>query len=108
MLPGNGHGRFGGRPDGKGPAQQAPRCPTDPTGSLRRELLDSCGPFETLTVAQASIEEWVHAYNYRRPHQALAHGDADLQVPPRARALGATDSPGAVRAASRAGPHPAA
>ncbi|MFB7917135.1 integrase core domain-containing protein [Streptomyces sp. NPDC056061] len=40
-------------------------------GSLRRELLDSCGPFETLAVAQASIDEWVHAYNYRRPHQAL-------------------------------------
>ena len=37
-MRGNPHVRFGGRPDGKGPAQQAPRRPVDPTKKLRKQL----------------------------------------------------------------------
>ncbi|MEU1276351.1 IS481 family transposase [Streptomyces sp. NPDC005799] len=55
-----------------------PRSPTT-TGkierfhrTLRRELLDDSGPFADLLAAQAAIDAWVHAYNYKRPHQALA------------------------------------
>jgi hypothetical protein len=40
-------------------------------GTLRRELLDACGPFESLTVAQAGIDAWVHAHNHQRLHQSL-------------------------------------
>jgi transposase InsO family protein len=40
-------------------------------GSLRRELLDHCGPFESLEAAQAAIDAWVQKYNTRRPHQSL-------------------------------------
>lgn len=40
-------------------------------GSLRRELLDDCGPFESMAVAQHAIKAWVHAYNHARPHQSL-------------------------------------
>lgn len=54
-----------------------PRSPTT-TGkierfhaTLRRELLDSAGPFTDLPSAQAAIDAWVHAYNHKRPHQAL-------------------------------------
>jgi transposase InsO family protein len=39
--------------------------------TLRRELLDGCGPFSTMAVAQAAISEWVRAYNHARPHQSL-------------------------------------
>lgn len=39
--------------------------------TLRRELLDHCGPFADLPAAQAAIDAWVHAYNHLRPHQAL-------------------------------------
>lgn len=39
--------------------------------TLRRELLDDCGPFASLAAAQAAITEWVHTYNHLRPHQAL-------------------------------------
>ncbi|WP_328508316.1 IS481 family transposase [Streptomyces mirabilis] len=39
--------------------------------TLRRELLDDCGPFASLAAAQAAINEWVHTYNHLRPHQAL-------------------------------------
>jgi transposase InsO family protein len=54
-----------------------PRSPTT-TGkverfhqTLRRELLDHCGPFADLPAAQAAIDAWLHAYNHTRPHQAL-------------------------------------
>lgn len=54
-----------------------PRSPTT-TGkierwhqSLRRELLDHCGPFESVQAAQNAIEAWAHAYNHERPHQSL-------------------------------------
>jgi transposase InsO family protein len=39
--------------------------------TLRRALLDNCGPFADLPAAQAAIDAWVHAYNHLRPHQAL-------------------------------------
>ena len=39
--------------------------------SLRRELLDETGAFDTIEAAQAAIDEWVHAYNSVRPHQSL-------------------------------------
>jgi transposase InsO family protein len=55
-----------------------PRSPTT-TGkierwhqTLRRELLDNCGPFADLPSAQAAIDAWVHSYNHLRPHQSLA------------------------------------
>ena len=38
-MPGNGPVRFGGRPGGKGPAQLAPRCPADPTLTVREQFL---------------------------------------------------------------------
>ncbi|MGV3703609.1 integrase core domain-containing protein [Mycolicibacterium sp. PO1] len=37
--------------------------------TLRRELLDETGAFESIEAAQAAIDEWVHAYNTVRPHQ---------------------------------------
>ncbi|HEU5476127.1 MAG TPA: IS481 family transposase [Actinophytocola sp.] len=40
-------------------------------GTLRRELLDHSGPFESITHAQAVIDTWVTGYNIDRPHQAL-------------------------------------
>jgi transposase InsO family protein len=40
-------------------------------GTLRREFLDHCGPFETIEEAQAALDAWVKEYNARRPHQAL-------------------------------------
>jgi transposase InsO family protein len=40
-------------------------------GTLRRELLDNCGPFADLPSAQAAIDGWDHAYNHSRPHQSL-------------------------------------
>jgi transposase InsO family protein len=55
----------------------APRTPTTTGkierfhGSLRRELLDSHPPFESLAHAQTVIDTWVTGYNTDRPHQAL-------------------------------------
>ncbi len=39
--------------------------------TLRRELLDDCGPFESLQLAQAAVDGFVGRYNADRPHQAL-------------------------------------
>jgi transposase InsO family protein len=39
--------------------------------TLRRELLDETGAFESIEAAQTAIHEWVHAYNTVRPHQSL-------------------------------------
>ena len=39
--------------------------------TLRRELLDTAGPFADLPSAQAAISGWVHAYNHSRPHQGI-------------------------------------
>src|SRR3954449_2609073 len=54
-----------------------PRSPTT-TGkverfhqTLRRELLDHCGPFADIPAAQAAVDTWVVEYNTRRPHQSL-------------------------------------
>lgn len=44
--------------------------------TLRRELLDDCGPFESIEAAQAALDAWVEEYNSVRPHQAL-----DMQSP---------------------------
>jgi transposase InsO family protein len=75
-----------------------PRSPTT-TGkierwhkSLRRELLDDCGPFESLHAAQTAIETWAHTYNRERPHQSLGmQTPASLFRP--ARALTAVTTP---------------
>ncbi|WP_409000632.1 IS481 family transposase [Streptomyces europaeiscabiei] len=39
--------------------------------TLRRELLDDCGAFESIEAAQAALDVWVEEYNSVRPHQAL-------------------------------------
>lgn len=59
-----------------------PRTPTT-TGkverfhqTLKRELLDHCGLFESIEDAQAAVDAWVEEYNTRRPHQAL-----DMEYP---------------------------
>jgi transposase InsO family protein len=44
--------------------------------TLRRELLDECGAFESIEQAQAALDRWVEEYNSSRPHQAL-----DMQSP---------------------------
>ncbi|MFJ4982165.1 IS481 family transposase [Streptomyces coeruleorubidus] len=44
--------------------------------TLRRELLDDCGAFESVEAAQAALDAWVEEYNSVRPHQAL-----DMQSP---------------------------
>ncbi|MFD7615322.1 IS481 family transposase [Streptomyces sp. NPDC059828] len=44
--------------------------------TLRRELLDDCGVFESIEAAQAALDAWVEEYNSMRPHQAL-----DMQSP---------------------------
>ncbi|MBJ7001728.1 IS481 family transposase [Streptomyces sp. CRPSP2-6A1] len=44
--------------------------------TLRRELLDDCGAFESIEQAQAALDAWVEEYNSSRPHQAL-----DMQSP---------------------------
>ncbi|MFE4824608.1 integrase core domain-containing protein [Streptomyces sp. NPDC056704] len=45
--------------------------------TLRRELLDVCGPFADLPAAQPAVDAWVHTYNTARPHQAL-----EMATPP--------------------------
>jgi hypothetical protein len=47
--------------------------------TLRRELLDDCGPFTSLEAAQAAMDEFVQAYNTDRPHQGL---DSEQPVTP--------------------------
>ncbi|MBE4742012.1 IS481 family transposase [Streptomyces caniscabiei] len=50
--------------------------------TLRRELLDDCGAFESIQEAQAALDEWVQEYNSDRPHQALdMHSPADRFTP---------------------------
>ena len=61
--------------------------------TLRRELLDHCGPFESLEAAQAAVDAWVTEYNADRPHQALdperpvTPADRFTPVPEQQRAL---------------------
>jgi transposase InsO family protein len=47
-------------------------------GTLRRELLDGCGPFADLPSAQAAIDGWVHAYNHARPSLGCARVSCDV------------------------------
>ncbi|KUL33809.1 IS481 family transposase [Streptomyces regalis] len=50
--------------------------------TLRRELLDDCGAFESIGAAQAALDAWVQEYNSDRPHQALdMQSPADLFTP---------------------------
>jgi len=85
-----------------------PRSPTT-TGkverfhqTLRRELLDHCGPFADLPAAQAAIDAWLHAYNHTRPHQALEMASpASLFRPGRAQ-LAELDTPAATAARTAA------
>ncbi|MER6121095.1 IS481 family transposase [Streptomyces sp. NPDC001795] len=44
--------------------------------TLRRELLDHCGAFESIEAAQRALDGWVEEYNSLRPHQAL-----EMQAP---------------------------
>ncbi|MGW2044862.1 IS481 family transposase [Streptomyces sp. NPDC001858] len=44
--------------------------------TLRRELLDDCGAFESIQAARTALDAWVQEYNSVRPHQAL-----DMQSP---------------------------
>jgi transposase InsO family protein len=39
---------------------------------LQRELLDVCGPFESIAALQAALDAWRQQYNTDRPHQSLA------------------------------------
>jgi transposase InsO family protein len=49
--------------------------------TLRRELLDACGAFES-RAAQAALDAWVEEYNLVRPHQTLdMHSPADRLTP---------------------------
>jgi hypothetical protein len=54
-----------------------PRSPTT-TGkierfhqTLRRELLDDAAPFVSVLAAQAALDDWVRAFNAKRPHQSV-------------------------------------
>ncbi|MFI9428153.1 IS481 family transposase [Streptomyces achromogenes] len=50
--------------------------------TLRRELLDDCGAFESIEQAQAALDAWVEEYNSSRPHQALdMHSPGDRFAP---------------------------
>lgn len=53
-MRGNPHVRFGGRPDGKGPAQQAPRRPVDPTKNLAHQLKSL--PWKQIPVLHSTAE----------------------------------------------------
>jgi transposase InsO family protein len=44
--------------------------------TLRRELLEACGPCADLPTAQAAISALVHTYNHHRPHQSM-----DMAIP---------------------------
>ncbi|MDQ0942781.1 transposase InsO family protein [Streptomyces sp. V1I1] len=44
--------------------------------TLRRELLNDCGPFTSMALAQDALDAWVAQYNTVRPHQAL-----EMQAP---------------------------
>ena len=60
--------------------------------TLRRELLDSAGPFASIEAAQEAIDARVHGYNFSRPHQSLGMADAGDGVSPGARRSGPAGS----------------
>jgi transposase InsO family protein len=101
-----------------------PRSPTT-TGkverfhqTLRRELLDTAGPFADLASAQAALDAWVDGYNHRRPHQALGMATPASRFLPAAAPSGQpaaaglplrlpTPGSGEAAAAPRSAAHPA-
>ncbi|WP_055530608.1 IS481 family transposase [Streptomyces graminilatus] len=65
--------------------------------TLRRELLDDCGAFESIGAAQAALDAWVEEYNSSRPHQALdmdSPADRFTPVPERERGVLGVRVPG--------------
>lgn len=68
---GNGPVRFGGRPSGKGPAQQVPRRSADPTGTLLDEWA-YIRPYTSNEERTAALDTFLHTYNHHRCHTALA------------------------------------
>ncbi|UYQ66458.1 IS481 family transposase [Streptomyces peucetius] len=83
--------------------------------TLRRELLDDCGAFESIEAAQAALDRWVEEYNSVRPHQALdmqSPGDRFTPVPEEERDVLGLRVPGVLalvpqQRASPAAPDPA-
>lgn len=68
--------------------------------TLRRELLDGCGAFESIEAAQAALDAWVQEYNSVRPHQALdmqSPADRFTPVPEQERACWRCGCPGCSR-----------
>ena len=72
---GNGHVRFGGRPNGKGPAHTgpAPRRSADPTQTLKKWLTAQPDQPATIADLQALLDTFVERYNHHRPHRSLPH-----------------------------------
>ena len=90
-CPESGHGRFGGRPDGKGPAQQAPRRPADPTRTVRDQFLvelddDRAARIEHLPELNRLFTAWVETVYHRTVH-------SETGQPPIERWLGSIPKP---------------
>lgn len=67
--------------------------------TLRRELLDDCGAFESIEAAQMAMDAWVEEYNSLRPHQALemqSPADRFASVPEQERGVLGVRVPGAL------------
>lgn len=71
-MPGNWHVRCGGRPRGKGPAQQrAPRRVADPTRTVREQFLVEIGSgreLDDMTQLNTLFTAWVETVYHRRVH----------------------------------------
>ncbi|EFE68899.1 integrase [Streptomyces viridosporus ATCC 14672] len=79
--------------------------------TLRRELLDDCGAFESVEGAQAALDRWVEEYNSSRPHQALdmqSPGDRFMPVPEQERDVLGLRFPGVLALVPQQRPAPAA
>lgn len=79
--------------------------------TLRRELLDDCGAFESIQEAQAALDAWVQEYNSVRPHQALdmqSPADRFTPVPEQERDVLALKIPGVLALVPQQRPAPAA
>ncbi len=78
--------------------------------TLRRELLDDCGAFESIGAAQAALDAWVEEYNSVRPHQALdmqSPGDRFTPVPEQERGVLGLRVPGVLGLVPQQRPAPA-
>jgi putative transposase len=79
-MTGNCHVRFGGRPRGKGPAQQAPRRAADPTRTVREQFLVELGvPGALAAVSDLSrlnelFAGWVETVYHQRVHSETGQG----------------------------------